>query len=244
MKHIVSFSGGKDSTAMLLMMLEKGMPIDDIIFCDTGVEFPAMYDHIKQVEEYIQRPITKLKEPHGFEYWLLDYEYDARHKKGEKIHHKVGKSWPRLRGRWCTNTFKVSLLKKYIQKKYNGEDIKQYVGIAYDEPRRIKEKCYPLYKWKITEKEALEYCYSKGFTWGGLYEIFNRVSCWVCPFKQIGELKKLRKYFPELWEKLQYLDTQTRTDFRNGYSIKELEERFAVEDRIEKVKAEIEIPLF
>lgn len=54
MKHIVSFSGGKDSTAMLLMMIEKGMPIDDIIFCDTGAEFPAMYEHIKQVEKYIK----------------------------------------------------------------------------------------------------------------------------------------------------------------------------------------------
>lgn len=50
MKHIVSFSGGKDSTAMLLMMIEKGMQIDDIIFCDTGKEFPEMYEHIKQVE--------------------------------------------------------------------------------------------------------------------------------------------------------------------------------------------------
>ena len=62
--------------------------------------------------------------------------------------------------------------------------------------------------------------------------------------QRIGELKKLRKYFPELWEKLQYLDEQTRTDFKIGYSVKELEERFAREDRIEKLKAEIEIPLF
>ena len=36
MKHIVNFSGGKDSTAMLLKMIEKDMPIDEIIFCDTG----------------------------------------------------------------------------------------------------------------------------------------------------------------------------------------------------------------
>jgi hypothetical protein len=62
--------------------------------------------------------------------------------------------------------------------------------------------------------------------------------------QRIGELKKLRKYFPKLWEKLQYLDMQARTDFMIGYSIKELEERFAKEDRIEKLKAEIEIPLF
>ena len=31
--HVVSFSGGKDSTAMLIRMLEEGMPIDLIVFC-------------------------------------------------------------------------------------------------------------------------------------------------------------------------------------------------------------------
>ena len=35
--NIVSLSGGKDSTAMLLMMLEKSYRIDEIIFCDTTV---------------------------------------------------------------------------------------------------------------------------------------------------------------------------------------------------------------
>lgn len=31
--HIVSLSGGKDSTAMLLRMLEEKMPVDIILFC-------------------------------------------------------------------------------------------------------------------------------------------------------------------------------------------------------------------
>ena len=31
-KHIVSFSGGKDSTAMLLKMIEAKMQIDEIVF--------------------------------------------------------------------------------------------------------------------------------------------------------------------------------------------------------------------
>ena len=50
-KHIVSFSGGKDSTAMLLLMIEKGYKIDEIIFLDTGVEFPEMYEHIEKVKK-------------------------------------------------------------------------------------------------------------------------------------------------------------------------------------------------
>ena len=58
-KVIVSFSGGKDSTCMLRMMLDKGMQVDYILFCDTGLEFPQMYDHVKKVDEYIQKPMGR-----------------------------------------------------------------------------------------------------------------------------------------------------------------------------------------
>ena len=44
-KYIVSLSGGKDSTAMLLRLLEEKRPVDLILYCDTGLEFPQMYDH-------------------------------------------------------------------------------------------------------------------------------------------------------------------------------------------------------
>ena len=59
--HLVSFSGGKDSTAMLLGMLERGMQIDCILFCDTGLEFPEMYDHIAKLEKDTGMPITRVR---------------------------------------------------------------------------------------------------------------------------------------------------------------------------------------
>ena len=47
--NVISLSGGKDSTAMLLMMLERGEPIADIMFFDTGWEFPQMYEHLIKI---------------------------------------------------------------------------------------------------------------------------------------------------------------------------------------------------
>ena len=71
--HIVSLSGGKDSAAMLLRMLVEGMPVDMILFCDTGLEFDRMYHHIDRLEKYIGRPITQLKSEYAFEYLLLEH---------------------------------------------------------------------------------------------------------------------------------------------------------------------------
>ncbi|MBR0358180.1 MAG: phosphoadenosine phosphosulfate reductase family protein, partial [Selenomonadaceae bacterium] len=51
--YVVNFSGGKDSTAMLLRLLELDMTVDEIIFCDTTAEFPQMYEHVDRVEKYI-----------------------------------------------------------------------------------------------------------------------------------------------------------------------------------------------
>ena len=66
MKHIVSLSGGKDSTAMLIKMIEMGMVIDDIVFINVmatptmGAEFPEMYDYLDKLEDYIGRKITRV----------------------------------------------------------------------------------------------------------------------------------------------------------------------------------------
>ena len=72
-RHIVSLSGGKDSTAMLLRMIEENHPIDEILFCDTGMEFPSLYTHLERVEQEIGRAITRLKAPKSFEFFFAEY---------------------------------------------------------------------------------------------------------------------------------------------------------------------------
>ena len=106
----------------------------------------------------------------------------------------------------------------------------KYIGIASDEPKRhinipanVK---HPLFDWGITEKMALSTCYNHGFTWGGLYEDFHRVSCWCCPLKSLNELRILYHKYPALWEKLKELDSKSWNQFRVDYSVQDLEDKF------------------
>lgn len=201
-KVIVSFSGGKDSTCMLLMMLEKGMQVDHILFCDTGMEFPEMYDHIKKVDEYIQKhygkSITYLRPLKSFEYYLLEVEKTKGKNKG-----KHGYGWSSPINRWCTGMLKTQTVKRFMREHaFTSDNTITCIGIAKDEPKRIKDKCYPLYDWGVTEEEALEYCYAHGFDWGGLYKDRKRLSCWICPLQGVNDLRLLYKNFPELWKRL------------------------------------------
>lgn len=225
--HVVSLSGGKDSTAMLLRMIEEGWPIDHIIFCDTGLEFDGMYHHIDKLEAYIGRPITRLKSPLSFEYYLL--EYTPKRKKQELMD-KVGLSWAGPRKRWCTAVLKTRIIDRYISDLSKGHKVVQYIGIAADEPLRVREKRYPLVEWGMTEAECLAYCKERGFDWDGLYDIFHRVSCWCCPLQSLEELRKLRKHFPEKWEQLRAWDRQTWRTFLKNYSVDQLDTRFAFEE--------------
>jgi len=61
MNNIISLSGGKDSTAMLLMMLERKEPIHSVVFSDTGWEFPAMYAHLDLLEKRTGVKIWRLQ---------------------------------------------------------------------------------------------------------------------------------------------------------------------------------------
>jgi 3'-phosphoadenosine 5'-phosphosulfate sulfotransferase (PAPS reductase)/FAD synthetase len=225
MKHIVSLSGGKDSTAMLLMMLEKGMPIDYVIFVDTTKEFPEIYEHLDKLEKYIAPfQITRLQ----FDY---DYYFAEHQTKRGKNTYKKGYSFPTMRSRWCT-TFKRDLMAKFI--KSLNDDYTIYVGYAYDERKRAKPKPhyrYPLVEWKITEKQALEYCYSKGFDFDGIYNKISRTSCYCCPLVSINKLKAIYTYYPELWEKIKEMEMKTWKKFRIDYSIFDIEKQFELEKR-------------
>lgn len=61
---------------MLLLMLERGMPVDMVLTADTGMEFPEMYEHLAKLDEHLYRErgihLTMLRYPKGFEYLMFE----------------------------------------------------------------------------------------------------------------------------------------------------------------------------
>ena len=149
-----------------------------------------------------------------------------------------GNGWPGAKVRWCTGQLKTHLISKEVNRLKGEYQALHYVGIAADEPKRIKNEQYPLVDWGITEAEALKICYDRGYDWGGLYEIYHRCSCWCCPFQRIDELRKLRHHHPELWQKLRDMDQRAIAQFghnplgqfKQNWTVERLEQRFAAED--------------
>jgi len=211
MNNIVSLSGGKDSTAMLLIMIEKKIKVDHIVFFDTGWEYPGMIEHIDKLENYIGREIIRLRPKISFDKQFGKYGFTS------------------FRRRWCTSR-KTDTIKVFCNK---HKPHTQWIGFSYDEAKRIKKTigyCYPLVDWKMTEENALKYCLDKGFNWGGLYEKYKRVSCWNCPLQSLKDLKALWLYFPDHWNKLLEMQKQSKWQFRKDYTLEELDERFRREE--------------
>ena len=243
--HAVGLSGGKDSTCTLILMIEKGMPIDAVITADTGMEFPEMYEHLAKIDEYLYRKrgihITTLRHPRGFE-WMM---FNEPKRKPRCLENRArlgippyGNGWPGMKVRWCTGQLKTHLIRKEVNRLKKEKNALHYVGIAADEAWRCKGEQYPLVEWGITEAQALQICYDRGFDFGGLYEIYHRASCWCCPFQRIDELRKLRVHHPELWARLREMDQRAREQFGPGplgqfkknWSVERLEQRFAQEE--------------
>lgn len=126
--HLLSMSGGKDSTA-LAFFIKENMPKVfkqlELVFCDTECELPETYEYLNKVELFLDKPITRLKPYKNFEHLMMTYGY-----------------LPSPVKRWCTVEMKTRPFRKYIYDlfKERGEGvIKMYIGIRADEQRRAQK---------------------------------------------------------------------------------------------------------
>lgn len=229
-KYIASVSWGKDSTAMVLRLIEENYPLNEVIFYDTGMEFKSVYNVRDMVlpllgEKNIQ--YTELKPDNTFLFDML-----VRPKIKRKTRQEA------YGDEWCGKCRWQTFIKQRICNKYTDTSNVVYVGIAADEPKRLQNldsyKRAPLAGWGMNERECLEYCYSKGIHWyedgTELYSILDRVSCWCCQNKNLKELKNIYLYLPGYWKMLKGLQSRIDSPMKGeGKSVFQLEERFKKE---------------
>lgn len=235
MKHIASVSFGKDSLAMLYILKERNYKIDEIVFCDiqanenlSGIfeEHRKFIDSIiPTIEKFMGVPVTIIKADTTFEGQFYK-------KKGPRAKHPgTIYGFPMTICAWCNDRLKMKPLDKYFNSK--GEHIR-YLGLAYDEPKRINRlldiEVAPLYQYKITEEEAKQICKKLGWL-SPIYEHIERDGCWFCPKQSINSLRTIYNHYPQYWEILKQWQQDSPVPFKPNMSIFDLEEKFRKELR-------------
>ena len=215
MNYIVCFSGGKDSTAMLIHLLENNKPIDEILYVDMGDwMWESAQSHIKQVEDSLGVSITQLdvtdKITNGFKRW----------------------GFPAYLNRWCTG-IKRDVMRDYLKERYDVNKIVQYIGYCSDEEKRTNKKLYssydteyPLVDANITTEQALQLCKDYGFDFGGVYEHHSHFNCWLCPLQKVDELRWVFDNDKEKWDYLRDMQYQSDGTFLKDKSVFECEHNF------------------
>lgn len=163
--HIASVSFGKDSLAMVYMLIDEGLPLDEVVFYDTGMEFQAIYDTRDEVLPMLRNHGIKYTELRPARPFWWDMFCRPVRKRGTQVVHKHGYGWCGGPCRWGT-TAKTAALDRYAKER----EAVVYVGIAADETSRLeKEKAtykrHPLADWGMTEADCLKLCRERGHEW-------------------------------------------------------------------------------
>lgn len=214
--HIVSWSGGKDSTATIVLAHEHGLPIDLIIICLIWFDKKrGIYAEYPEVIEWIFNTAIPLFESWGYKVKVVegerDYVYNFYHtiEKPRKEKNK-GKLAAWLVGGMCVlNREKVNPIKRYL--KSLGKEYQQYIGIAADEPKRLervhkKGQISLLEKYGICERDTYEILKPYNLI-SPTYKFAKRGGCWFCPNQTIKEFAYLKTNHPELWAELVNFDS-------------------------------------
>ena len=243
MKNIITFSGGKDSLATIIWA-KNNLPDFEVVFCDTGWEHPATYNHIKQIEEWIGKEFVVLKHkeyPRGF--------IDLCIKK---------KRVPSQGARFCTEKLKVEPMIDYILSQKFDTQVIQGVRADeslsrsmmkqkddyfrfYFEPKKndkngnpvfdkyrkkdIEAHCNefsvdvfrPILKWNA--QQVFEYIFEAGLKANPLYyEGFSRVGCFHCIMARHDEIKIIFEKYPETIAEIKNIEKEVgRSFFSPGY---------------------------
>lgn len=208
MKHVIAFSGGVDSTALVLWAKEN-LPEFQAVFCDTGWEAVLTYGYIEEINQKLLGgmliTLTSKKYPDGMVQLVRER-----------------KRTPSAKARYCTEELKVFPMIEFV--KSIDDEVTIYQGIRADESAsRSKMKarewsdyydCFverPLFDW--SKKRVFQYLEQNKIEPNQMYKLgSSRVGCFPCVMINHGELKRLLVTMPEIKDRIRLLEAQ------NGHS--------------------------
>ena len=195
-RHILSLSGGKDSTALAIYMRGK-VPDMEYVFCDTDKELRETYEYLNRIEAYLGQKIIRLNSRAGFDHW----------------HQVFGGYLPSPNMRWCTKLLKLKPFEEFV----GDKPVISYVGIRADEDRvgYISHKpniktVYPLKEAGIDYAGVMKILEDSGIglppylKWGRTHS-----GCYFCFFQKPIEWVRLLETYPEDFDKAQGYEKQS-----------------------------------
>lgn len=197
-KIVISFSGGKDSTATAhLVTTALSDPSIVHIFGNTTLEFPLTEEYAKRYrDEHPQAIFIEAKnEDQVFSEVCEDIGPPARMM------------------RWCCSMFKTGPISRVLNSLYGNEQILTYYGIRKSESVsrskynrvengsesvKIQQQTVasPIFFWK--DIDIWLYLLSEGIDFNKAYRLgYDRVGCWMCPNNNQRAQFLSRIYMPE-----------------------------------------------
>lgn len=242
MKYIVSWSGGKDSTASIILAHEYKEPIDLIIFSEVMFD-KEISGELPEHIDFIKDKCIPLFKSWGYETKILHSDltymdiFLREPTRGKRFGTGMITGFPMAGKCQINRSVKISPIKQFL--KDFKEEFIQYIGIAIDEPKRLtrldKNKISLLAKYKYTEQMAFDLC-KKYDLLSPIYDFAPRGGCWFCPNARDYELRHLRNHHRKLWNKIMELEELpnligNKWNLLTQTSIHKKEEQFKWEDR-------------
>lgn len=207
--NIVAFGGGTDSSAMIIGLYRRSIPIDLILFADTGGEQPHTIAFLKEMDDWLENhwlpkiTVVEYSDQNGDRLTLEDECLRSKTLpslaygfKGCSLKHKIGPQEkycnhdPRCLAAWAHGEKVI----KFIG--YDaGEERRRTHALAYDIQDTKYKHEYPLIDWDWYREDCIEAIRSEGLTLPG------KSSCFFCPAMKKREIQQLKRKHPDLLER-------------------------------------------
>jgi len=195
MSTVVSYGGGVQSTALVILAMREQWSVDEIIHVDLmDAESPETRRYVAYLTGWLWDTYKRR---------MTIIESDLY---GDMLKHPEftpvpwrGKSEGFMLRRQCTRQYKVQPVARYLYQRYQEGRINLMLGISADEWQRMRhssysriEHVYPLVERMITRRHCREIIEQEGLIlpW--------KSSCWFCPFRSVGSQHALLKRYPRL----------------------------------------------